>query len=348
LRGKILNVEKARADRMLTHEEIRAIITALGTGIDNDFDITRLRYGKIIIMTDADVDGSHIRTLLLTFFFRQMRPLIERGHVFIAQPPLYRIKKGRFERYIKDEKEFTREMMRRVTEDHAVRYGDGQQPALEGRELTNFLITLSEYFQYYEKLEKRLREKGVLELLPQAGLEKKADFQADRLLKQLEKSVHRLGLKTEVRFDEEHSLYELVYWDASGAEKRVNWSLASLPEYKKTMVLAREISHYNHPPFVATRNSSSVTLNTAAELLEHIVNEGKKEYTVVRYKGLGEMNADQLWETTMDAERRTLLAVRLEDAVESEQIFTTLMGDDVEARRKFIEENALEVKNLDI
>ena len=350
LKGKILNVEKARTDRMLAHEEIRAIITALGTSIDKDFDITRLRYGKIIIMTDADVDGSHIRTLLLTFFFRQMPLLIQRGHVFIAQPPLFRIKKGRFERYLKDEKEFTREMMRRVTEDHVVRFGP-EGPAgvaLEGRALASFLITLTEYFGYYQKLEKRLHERGVLDLLPEAGLEKKADFLAEALLKQLEKQVRKLGIKAEVHFDEEHSLYELVFWDASGAEKRVNWPLAGLPEYKKLLVTAREVKHFNHPPFLVSQNGSSVTLHSAGELLEHIVEQGKKEYSVTRYKGLGEMNPDQLWETTMDAEKRTLLVVRLEDVVESEHIFTTLMGDDVEARRKFIEENALDVKNLDI
>ena len=348
LRGKILNVEKARAEKMLAHEEIRAIITALGTGIDKDFDLSRLRYGKIIIMTDADVDGSHIRTLLLTFFFRQMKQLIERGHVFIAQPPLYRIKKGKSERYLKDEKDFTREMMKRVTEDHVVQYAAQGTAPLEGRGLASFLISLTEYFQYFEKLEKRLRERGVVELLPGAGLEKKADFQTESSLKQLEKKVRKLGLRTELRFDEEHSLYELLYRDSSGAEKRVNRTLASLPEYKKLLVLARDIAEYNHPPFVVSKNGASVTLQSAAELLEHIVNEGTKEYTVQRYKGLGEMNPEQLWETTMDAERRTLLVVRLEDAVDSDMIFATLMGDDVEARRKFIQENALDVKNLDI
>jgi len=351
LKGKILNVEKARADKMLAHEEIRAIITALGTGISTDFDLTKLRYGKIIIMTDADVDGSHIRTLLLTFFFRQMQELIKHGHVYIAQPPLYRIKKGKFERYIKDEKEFVREMMKRVTEDHIVRYTDGQSKAeavIEGRALTNFLITLTEYFQYFQKLEKRLRERAVVELLPEAGLEKKADFSSEDRLKALEQKLRELKLKTEIRFDEEHSLYELVYWDSSGAEKRVNWALAGLPEYKRMLAHARDVALYNHPPFAVSQNGSSVTLQSAQDLLDHIVNQGKKEYTVQRYKGLGEMNPEQLWETTMDAERRSMLQVRLEAVLEAEVMFTTLMGDNVEARRKFIEDNALDVKNLDI
>jgi DNA gyrase subunit B len=351
LKGKILNVEKARADRMLAHEEIRAIITALGTGISDEFDLSKLRYGKVIIMTDADVDGSHIRTLLLTFFFRQMQELIKHGHVYIAQPPLYRIKKGKYERYIKDEKEFVREMMKRVTEDHTVRYTDGRtntETVLEGRALTSFLITLTEYYQYFEKLEKRLRERAVVELLPVAGLEKKADFGSEAKLKALEKKLRELKLKAETRFDEEHSLYYLAYWDASGAEKRINWALASLPEYKKLVVLARDVAESNHPPFAVSQNGSSVMLHSPQELLDHVVSQGKKEYTVTRYKGLGEMNPEQLWETTMDAEKRSMLQVRLEDAVESDMIFTTLMGDDVEARRKFIEDNALDVKNLDI
>jgi DNA gyrase subunit B len=351
LKGKILNVEKARADKMLAHEEIRAIITALGTGISDEFDLSKLRYGKVIIMTDADVDGSHIRTLLLTFFFRQMQELIKHGHVYIAQPPLYRIKKGKYERYIKDEKEFVREMMKRVTEDHTVRYTDGRtntETVLEGRALTSFLITLTEYYQYFEKLEKRLRERAVVELLPVAGLEKKADFGSEAKLKALEKKLRELKLKAETRFDEEHSLYYLAYWDASGAEKRINWALASLPEYKKLVVLARDVAESNHPPFAVSQNGSSVMLQSPQELLDHVVNQGKKEYTVTRYKGLGEMNPEQLWETTMDAEKRSMLQVRLEDAVESDMIFTTLMGDDVEARRKFIEDNALDVKNLDI
>ncbi len=346
LKGKILNVEKARPDKMLAHEEIRAMIVALGTGIADDFDISKLRYAKIIIMTDADVDGSHIRTLLLTFFYRKMTTLIESGHVYIAQPPLYQLKKGKSTRYIKDDREYTREMMKRVTEENSVFHAGSKQP-VEGKALTGFLINLTEYLQYFEKLAQRLREREVVELLPTAGLERKADFEAQNSLKALEKQVSRLKLKTEIRFDEEHSLYELVFWDASGAEKRINWRLASRPEYKKVMSLWHNIAEFK-PPFVVSQNGSSRTLTTAGELREFLVNQGKKEFAVKRFKGLGEMNAEELWETTMNPEQRTLLQVRLEDAVEAERIFSTLMGEDVEARRRFILENALEVKNLDI
>jgi len=346
LKGKILNVEKARYDKMLAHEEIRAMIVALGTGIAQDFDVTKLRYGKIIIMTDADVDGSHIRTLLLTFFYRQMKPLIDGGHIYIGQPPLYQLKKGKSTRYIKDDREYTREMMKRVTEDNSVFHAGSKQP-VEGKALTAFLINLNEYLQYFEKLELRLREREVVDLLPGAGLERKADFESQTLLKALEKQVAKLKRKTEVRFDEEHSLYELVFWDASGAEKRVNWRLASRPEYKKVMSLWHNIAEFK-PPYVVAQNGSSRTLVTAGELREFLFSQGKKEFAVKRFKGLGEMNAEELWETTMNPEQRTLLQVKPGDIEITEHIFTTLMGEDVEERRKFIMDNALEVKNLDI
>ncbi len=349
LKGKILNVEKARIDKMLAHEEIRCMIVALGTGIGNEFDGSKLRYGKIIIMTDADVDGSHIRTLLLTFFVRHMKPLMENGHIYIAQPPLYRIKKGKSERYIKDEKEFTREMMKRVTEDLAVSFAGGKQP-LTGKDLTTFLIGLTEYLQYFDKLVLRLREKEVVELLPAAGLERKTDFEGDVRLRALEKLLAKQKRKTEIRRDEEHQLYELLYWDSSGAEKRINWRLASRPEYRRMMSLAKTIAEVNRPPFAVQQNSHTLTLNSSAELLEHTVNEGKKDFTVSRYKGLGEMNAEQLWETTMNPERRNLLRVELGDVMtdDGQEIFALLMGEDVEERRKFIQEHALDVKNLDI
>jgi DNA gyrase subunit B len=347
LKGKILNVEKARIDKMLAHEEIRCMIVALGTGIGNEFDMAKLRYGKIIIMTDADVDGSHIRTLLLTFFFRQMTPLVETGHIYIAQPPLYQMKKGKTTRYIKDDREYTRELMKRVTEDLGVSYAGGKQPLI-GKELTSFLTNLRDFMEYFDKLVLRLREKEVVELLAESGLERKADFEGDVRLRALEKLLTKQKRKTEIRHDEEHQLYELLFWDSSGAEKRINWKLASRPEYRRMMALAKNISEYNHPPFAAQHNSHTSTLTSTAELLEHTISEGKKGFDLKRFKGLGEMEPTQLWETTMDPEKRTLLQVRLEDAVECERIFSTLMGEDVESRRKFIEENALDVKNLDI
>jgi DNA gyrase subunit B len=347
LKGKILNVEKARYDKMLGHEEIRCIITALGTGIGkDDFDATKLRYHKVILMTDADVDGSHIRTLLLTFFFRHMRELIEKGHIYIAQPPLYRMKKGKMDRYIRDEREFSRELMKRATEEHVVKGKDGK--ALEGGALTQFLLNIQEYDQVAAKLSRRLREPKLVELLAASELEKKADFADKKKLQDLEKAIGRAKLNLEARleFDEEHSLHELLL--KNGGERRVNWALAASPDYKRLRTLAQAIEEHNLPPFTITHNGDNATKESAQLLLTHVLDSAKKEFTITRFKGLGEMNPEQLWATTMNAETRTLLQVRLEDAVAAEEIFATLMGENVEERRRFIEENALDVVNLDI
>jgi DNA gyrase subunit B len=399
LKGKILNVEKARYDKMLGHEEIRAMITALGTGISKeDFDPLKLRYGKIILMTDADVDGSHIRTLLLTFFFRHMQDLIKRGNVFIAQPPLYGIKKGKSHQYIKDDREFVKVMVKRASDGLVVRYGDGAAK-LEGANLSKFITVLNEYLGFFDKVDKRIRNERVTELLPKLDLSKRADFEGDKktppkkiekLERELKKVQKELGLKSaETRFDEEHNLWEVAFVNAQGAEHRINWELASTAEYRQMTSKFKQIEPYMEPPFVievAPKNAPAaangadeelsdaeredlektarkttkvapkmkskeaevVEKTNARDLFEYVLSEGKKDFSVQRYKGLGEMTAEQLWATTMDPERRTLLSVKLEDIAETENIFTTLMGENVEARRKFIEENALDVKNLDI
>ncbi len=347
LKGKILNVEKARYDKMLGHEEIRAIITALGTGIGkDDFDAAKLRYHKIILMTDADVDGSHIRTLLLTFFFRHMRELIDKDHVYIAQPPLYRVKRGKMDRYIRDEREFSRELMKRATEEHVVKGKTGK--SLEGGDLTQFLLNIQEYGQVSSKLGRRLRDSRLVELLGEAELDKKADFTDKKKLQELVKAIERakLDVDAKLEFDEEHSLHEVVL--KNGGEKRINWALAASPEYKRLRTLRQAIEENDQPPFTVTHNGDKTTKATALELLNYVLEDAKKEFTITRFKGLGEMNPEQLWATTMNAETRTLLKVRLEDAVAAEEIFATLMGENVEERRKFIEENALEVVNLDI
>ena len=356
LKGKILNVEKARYDKMLSHEEIRAMITAIGTGIgksDGDFDPSKLRYGKIIIMTDADVDGSHIRTLLLTFFFRHMQELITRGHVFVAQPPLYRIKKGKSEKYIKDEKEFVREILRRATENVSVEFGpsSGDPPLrIEGAELRSFLMSLDEYLQMSQKVERRLRDARAVAALADAGfkLDTKADFAEEANLAQLCARLRSAGLDAALEKDEEHSAWQVVFHDSTQARRSISLELLSQPEYRKLRALARQLGRFNHPPYTVIKEERREVLPNWAELLDYVKREGTRDVTVQRYKGLGEMNADQLWETTMNAETRTLLRVRLEDAVECEEIFSTLMGEDVEARRKFIEENALDVRNLDV
>jgi DNA gyrase subunit B len=401
LKGKILNVEKARYDKMLAHEEIRAMITALGTGISKeDFDASKLRYGKIILMTDADVDGSHIRTLLLTFFFRHMQELIKRGNVFIAQPPLYSIKKGKSQQYIKDDREYVKVLVKRASEGLVVRYGEGAAK-LEGANLSRFMNVLDEYLKLFDKVDKRLRDERVTDLLPKLDLSKRVDFEGDkktapRKIEKLEKELKKLQKErsfkeVESRFEEEHNLWEVRYVNSQGAEHLINWELASTAEYRQLLSKFKQIEPYMEPPFVvetvakgssASTNSEEsndaeaedgdkaqkkavqeapakpaakkkpepqlVEKSTARDLFDYVLAEGRKDYIVQRYKGLGEMTAPQLWETTMDPERRTLLSVKLEDIAECETIFTTLMGEDVEARRKFIEDNALDVKNLDI
>jgi len=394
LKGKILNVEKARYDKMLAHEEIRAMITALGTGIaKDDFDPNKVRYGKIILMTDADVDGSHIRTLLLTFFFRHMQELIKRGNVFIAQPPLFSLKKGKSQQYIKDEREFVKVMVKRAAEGLSIRYGEGAAK-IEGRELARFMTVLDEYLGFFDKLDKRVRNERVTELIPRLDLAKRADFEGDKKLApkkidRLERELKKLqkdeGFKSvEARFDEEHNLWEVSFVNKHGAEHVINWELASSAECRQMISKYKQIETFMEPPFVvetlikaapASGNGADgeaesaegekaekkpakpakrkvdlevVEKATVRDLRDHVINEGRKDFAIQRYKGLGEMTAPQLWETTMDPERRTLLSVKLEDIAECEAIFTTLMGEDVEARRKFIEENALDVKNLDI
>ncbi|MFZ0636037.1 MAG: DNA topoisomerase (ATP-hydrolyzing) subunit B [Candidatus Acidiferrales bacterium] len=347
LKGKILNVEKARYDKMLGHEEIRAIITALGTGIGkDDFDASKLRYHKVILMTDADVDGSHIRTLLLTFFFRHMRELIEKEHIYIAQPPLYRVKRGKMDRYIRDEREFSRELMKRATEQHAVTGKDGK--TLEGGGLTQFLLNVQEYEQVAAKLGRRLRDPKLVHLLAESGIDKKVDFADKKKLQELVKAIEKakLKLETKIEFDEEHSLHELVL--TNGGERRVNWTLAGSADYKRLRTLRQAIDSLDSPPFSITHNGDKVVKEDSSAVLAYVLEDAKSEFTITRFKGLGEMNPEQLWETTMNAETRTLLKVKLEDSVAAEEIFATLMGENVEMRRKFIEENALEVVNLDI
>ena len=396
LKGKILNVEKARNDKMLGHEEIRAMITALGCGIGkDDFDATKIRYGKIILMTDADVDGSHIRTLLLTFFFRHMTELIKRDNIYIAQPPLYKIKKGRFEQYIKDDREFVRVMVNRASEGMIVRHGEFAS-RIEGAGLTRFMGTLNEYLGFVEKVDKRIRNEKLTELLARAELVHRADFasQAESdvppklalLHEQLSELADEFQFKVHDPVeDEEHHTWSISFTDAQGATRSIDWTLASSPEFRQMMAKYTLIKEFLEPPFLIeyAARAAAVEANpedaeaaeaegaeapaeakqarravrvlrepvekeTARELFAYIVEQGKKDYSVQRYKGLGEMTATQLWETTMDPEHRTLLQVKLEDIVETNEIFTTLMGEDVEKRRKFIEDNALDVKNLDV
>ncbi|MES1260943.1 MAG: toprim domain-containing protein, partial [Acidobacteriota bacterium] len=319
----------------------------------DDFDSAKLRYSKIIIMTDADVDGSHIRTLLLTFFFRHMKELIEKQNIYIAQPPLYKIKRGKSEKYIKNEAEFTREIMRRATENLVVSYGSeeaGTKGTIDAAELRPFLMNLDEFQQLFHKLERRMRETRVVEVLANTDvkLDTKADFTDRANLESLAAALNKAGVATELIADEEHSAYTVTYHDATNALRSINIELSHQPEYRKFRILARQILKFNQPPFTVAKGEHRDTIAGWRDLLEHVKAEGKRDASVQRYKGLGEMNAEQLADTTMNPEKRTLLSVRLEDLVATDLIFTTLMGEDVENRRKFIEDNALDVKNLDV
>src|SRR3954452_5890384 len=263
LKGKILNVEKARYDKMLGHEEIRAMITALGCGIGKeDFDPAKLRYHKVILMTDADVDGSHIRTLLLTFFFRHMTELIKRGHVFIAQPPLYSIKKGKSLQYIKDDREFVKVMVKRASDGLVVRYGEGAAK-LEGSNLTKFMTTLNEYLTFFDKVDKRIRDERITSLMPHLGFVARSDFEGDKKnppakIVKLEKELNKLSKdagikKVETEFDEEHNTWQVRFTDAQGAERLINWELAHAPEYRQMMSKFKQIEQYMEPPFIIER-----------------------------------------------------------------------------------------------
>ncbi|MDT5061658.1 MAG: gyrase subunit [Acidobacteriota bacterium] len=360
LKGKILNVEKARFDKMLGHGEIKTLITALGTGIGkDDFDINRLRYHKIILMTDADVDGSHIRTLLLTFFYRQMPELVERGHVFIAQPPLFKVKRSKREEYIKDERSMVRYMMRQATGDMKVKSANSST-AIEGRDLARALEQMVEFKRYCEKATRRLgNDSRLLNTLLEAfggrdGVLREKDvtlrgvFQSGDYMASIEGVLAAEGYKTDLSTDEEHGLWEVETTADTGINICIDWNLASYVEFQKAVELYKSLEDHLSAPFVVGENGSSEKIQTREELLERVLAAAKKDLTIQRYKGLGEMNPEQLWETTMNPEKRTLLEVRVDDAVETDQIFTVLMGDAVEPRRRFIEDNALDVKNLDV
>jgi DNA gyrase subunit B len=301
-------------------------------------------------MTDADVDGSHIRTLLLTFFFRHMTELIRREHIYIAQPPLYRVKRGKMDRYIRDEDEFNHELMSRATEDHVVKPKEGG--AIQGPALTKFLLSVQDYVSAAAKMARKLREPLLVDLLAACDFEKKTDFEDKKALEKLSKAIAKakLDIEPKIVYDEEHSLYDLLIPGnaARPGDKKINWAFASTPEYKRLRTSANAISEFDHPPFTVTRNGTKEVKEKASDVLNYVLEDAKKDFTITRFKGLGEMNPEQLWETTMNAETRTLLKVRLDDATAAEEIFSTLMGENVESRRKFIEENALEVVNLDI
>jgi DNA gyrase subunit B len=351
LRGKILNVEKARFDKMLGHEEIRVIIAALGTGIGEDeFDVAKLRYGKVLIMTDADVDGSHIRTLLLTFFYRQMKPLIEKGHIFIAQPPLYKVKRGKEELYLANDKELNAFVIRKATEERTL-----EIPAIgksvSGALLHNLLQALIDHDHYMTAMGRMGIDHRVVEAILDGGVTDRAQFGDRAALDSLAARVRALGYEvSDPEPDEEHGLLQLSVKSGSlgRREFEIDLELWQAVEMRQLRRLQPMIDDLSKAPLLVTHNGDTTKLETKEALLAHLMDAGKRGLVIQRYKGLGEMNPDQLWETTMDPERRSVLEVRIEDAVEADRLFSILMGDAVEPRRQFIEENALDVRNLDI
>jgi DNA gyrase subunit B len=349
LRGKILNVEKARFDKMLGHEEIRTIIAAMGCGIGEDeFDIAKLRYSRIFIMTDADVDGSHIRTLLLTFFYRQMRPLVDKGHIFIACPPLYKIKRGKEELYLANDKELNAFVIRKATEERTVEAGGR---VVSGTELHHLLQSLIDHDQYLSAIERTGIDRASVETILDGGIGSRSDLEDKAKLEALGVRLAALGHDVSApEPDEEHGLFQLRVRSATRGRREflVNLELWQAVEMRQMFRLHPTLATLAKPPLVVTHNGNVDSLQTKEQLLAHLMEAGKKGLVIQRYKGLGEMNPDQLWETTMDPTRRRILEVRIEDAVEADNLFSVLMGDAVEPRRQFIEDNALDVRNLDI
>ncbi len=350
LKGKILNVEKARFDKMLSSEEIRTMISALGTGIgDKDFNIDSLRYHKVIIMTDADVDGSHIRTLLLTFFFRQMPELIEKGFLYVAQPPLYRIVDGKQERYLKDEEEFNNFVLRRVSSKGSVSLENGRQ--IQGAQLITFLGGLIKFYDSVERLVRKGFSRSFLDSLARSGLDDRRKFKDREFMERFFRQLQDQGFEiSDIKVREEDGYFEFRVLNGPGVthEFLVDWEFVSSPELRQIISVSPSYRDLTRKPFIVSFDGEKKTLQDAEELVSLLLDKGKKGLGIQRYKGLGEMNPEQLWATTMDPERRNLLQVRIEDAVEADEIFTILMGDKVEPRRAFIQNNALEVRELDI
>jgi len=420
IKGKILNVEKARDDKMLASDEIRTLITALGTGIKSDFELEKLRYHKVIIMTDADVDGAHIRTLLLTFFYRQMEDLVKAGNLFIAQPPLFKIKKGKKEKYLKDEKSLFQFLVEEGTEAMEVKANGNGGKTYSGKDLIELVNHLVRYEDYFSRVVKNNIPKRVLNGLVKLKVDSKCFQSVEKLIEvtvglfeelineenkkaidyngkalnlpiqflkgsevkwdvenklkrfKLEldktnqenivaKTTHeqkKINLNSKVKdvslqvsFDSENDLYELIIL---GQDQGREFKIVFNAEFMDSIIMQKILEVYeplrriDHPPFQLTSGTEMINAESKHDLLESILEAAKKGLSIQRYKGLGEMNPQQLWETTMDPEHRVLLQVRAENLYESDELFTKLMGDEVEPRRKFIQDNALEVQNIDI
>jgi DNA gyrase subunit B len=366
LKGKILNVEKARFDKILRSEEIKNIITALGTGVgEEEYDIEKIRYHKTIIMTDADVDGSHIRTLLLTFFYRHMPEMVEKGYLYIAQPPLFKVGKGKNEIYLKHENQLNDHILKRACNKKNIRFGE-EENILSEHNLYLFMTNLSEYFLIISRLKRQGIPGDLIELLIKEGAESKKFLQDRQKMTQLKKTLMEKDYHVdELTWNSERDVYEMMVTPSFGQKGllsgkmpnrkakpiKIGRSLIYSGDFQKSLLLGKNIFKYDSPPFLVFNQddeNNSIRTDDKKDLLSFFMEEGKKGLGIQRYKGLGEMNPIQLWETTMNPDKRTLLQVKIEDVVETDEIFTVLMGEAVEPRREFITSNALEVNILDI
>ena len=370
LKGKILNVEKARFDKILRSEDIKNIITALGTGVGKEeYNIEKIKYHKVIIMTDADVDGSHIRTLLLTFFYRQMPEIVDKGYLYIAQPPLFKIGKGKkSENYLNNESELNDFVLKKICKDRKLKFKKGQQE-VSGHNLFMFIANISEYFSALGRLENRGIPSDLAELLVEEGVANKTFLQDKKRMTKLRDKLIKKGYPVDkMDFSEERNVFEMVV-NTMGAAKddellseptgksagqiKIGRGLIYSNDFQRCLDLWKNITKYDFPPFTVSnknkeKDGEPIKAKDKTELLDIFMRDGKKGLTIQRYKGLGEMNPEQLWETTMNPEKRNLFQVKVEDVVDTDEIFTVLMGEAVEPRREFIQNNALEVSTLDI
>jgi len=350
LKGKILNVWRAQQDKIFNNEEIGMMIAALGTSIgEEESSLDKLRYHKVIIMTDADVDGSHIRTLLMTFFYRHMKNLIEQGYLYIAQPPLYKISRGREVTYLKEERSYEKWIVKKISEDFKVRV-KGKKEVFEGEKFRKLFLRIMQKKSYSELLKRKNYEHFLIELLIHEGVIGLEFLQDKKQMKRIQSLVVAKGLTTELTKDEEYEAYELgIKYQINGMSHfcKVNLALIDSVEYKNLFKIYQELADFR-PPYEVISDGETIVIENETKLLDYLHEKGKKGVTIQRYKGLGEMTPEQLWVTTMNPENRAMLRVSIQDAVDADDTFNTLMGDEVERRKNFIETNALLATNLDI
>jgi DNA gyrase subunit B len=350
LKGKILNVWRAPQDKIFNNEEIGMMIAALGMSIgETESSLDKLRYHKVIIMTDADVDGSHIRTLLMTFFYRHMKSLIQQGYLYIAQPPLYKISRGKEVLYLKEERAYEKWIVKKISEDFKVRV-KGRKEIFEGEKFRKLFLRIMQKKNYIQLLERKSFPFFLIEILIREGMDSLEFLQDKKAMKRIQSLVESKGLQTELTKDEEYEAYELgIKFQVNGMSItcKINLALVDSPEYKNLFKIFKELEEFR-PPYEVLSDSETIMIENENKLIDYLHEKGKKGVGIQRYKGLGEMAPEQLWVTTMNPENRALLRVSIQDAVEADEVFNVLMGDEVERRRAFIESNAALATNLDI